>query len=317
MASSYGGIKEAYPGISSKLADYFQLTRPFTVIAPVVMAFNIMGIERLYHGDLLFLGSDFVYRVILAGVSMGLLQIVGQVSNQICDGPEYDAMAGKDYRPLCRGAVSESEAWTVVFVSLILALSSGFYISEVYGAFMMILLFFAVFNNLNPVRVKKRFGLNVFWLGMSRGFIPPVAFWSVTGDITLLPVLIGIVGFLYVFTTNWVKDITDYKADRRYNVETLVVKYDRDLQYIAKLMIPLVLIKTLVILVIAEVYAMAFLSFLTFVIFALVILLRLFRNNIKDLDQMENTLEWVLFYIGLAGGYIITFLVFRIQYIIV
>ncbi|MFO8109881.1 MAG: UbiA family prenyltransferase [Thermoplasmata archaeon] len=316
MTSVYKGIKKSYPKASSKLGDYFQLTRPFTVMAPVVMAFCIMGIERLYHGDLLFLGSSFVYSVILAGLSMGLLQIVGQVSNQICDGSKYDTMAGKGYRPICRGTINDSEAWTVVFVSLILALSIGFHISDVYGAFMMVLLFFAVFYNLEPIRIKKRFGWNLFWLGASRGFIPPVAFWSVTGEATLLPILLGIVGFLYVFATNWVKDINDYEADIKYNVETLVVKFNKDLNHIAKIMMPVAVVNAVLILIIVQIYAWEFLSLLTFVVFASVILIRLMRNKTKKMERMENTLEWVLFYVGLAGGYMITFIVFRIRYFV-
>ncbi len=317
MSSTYKGIKDSYPEAPSKVADYIQLSRPFTVFAPVVMAFCIMGIERLYHGDLLFFGSTFVTNVLLAGFSMGLLQIVGQVSNQICDGSDYDTMAGKGYRPLCRGTISDSEAWSLVFIALIFALSIGFYVSNVYGTFMMILLFFAVFYNLEPIRTKKRFGWNNFWLAASRGFIPVVAFWSVNGNVTdALPILLGFVGFLYVFSTNWVKDINDYQADIKYNVETLVVKFNGDLKAISKMMMIFVAINTGLIFLIVYLYAWEFLALLTFVVFAFVILFRLMKNKIKNMDRMENTLEWVLFYVGLAGGYMITFFVFRIQYFV-
>lgn len=312
--SLYEGIKAKYPKLPEKLSAYVQISRPFTVLAPVVMAFFIMAIERLYNGSFV-LSSPFFLEVILAGISMGLLQVAGQVSNQICDGVEYDEACGKEYRPLCRGIIDKSDAWTVVFLSTIVSLNLGFYISRLYGVILTILLFFAIFNNLDPIRAKKRYMVNEIWLGLSRGFIPPIAFWIVLGDFGRVPFVLGIIGFLYVFSTNWVKDVTDYEGDKKFNVDTLVVHFDKDINRIVSLMYPFVTLMILSVFILVNVYSPWFAGLMAFPIIALVILMRMDRGDLVEADKMENTVEWVLFYLGLVIGYGLTFLIFRFEFL--
>jgi len=305
----YEGIKKGYPRIKNeKISAYIQLLRPFTLVPAFVAGIFGVLIQILYDGLQFSIGMIPV--LFFVGFLLALGQAIGQVVNQICDIP-IDKI-NKPYRPLASGKIDVREAIFLVCIFLVLYVWLVFLVNTTFAIIMLVLLFFAVFYSVKPIRTKNKLWINLMWISVSRGLLPILATWSVYGNIyTLFPWVVGIFATLWVFAFQSTKDIPDVIGDELFDVKTLPVVYGLE--------------KTKKIMTVLSVFPFAWLTIallttLDFRLIVLYVLIAFAAGIIRTLDvieeKLENTRAWVLFYLGLGSIYIFVFLALLFNYVI-
>jgi 4-hydroxybenzoate polyprenyltransferase len=144
------GIKKRYPHLEKrfgKLTAYFQLIRPFTLMAPLLAGF--FGVLSIV--------TDF-YLAIYVGLTLAACQAVGQIINQYCD-IELDKII-KPYRPLPAGVLTKEEALGAAWLLAIAAIARAFTVNIQFGLG-IITLFFIAF----PPLVHEESTLFSIWFG--------------------------------------------------------------------------------------------------------------------------------------------------------
>jgi len=272
------GIKRGYPRLRryfGKLVDYVALIRPFTLVAPFFVGF---------FGSLIYLASTHQ----LSAFPLLWSEIIF-VSLTLT---------------LCQ-AVTPEEAMGLGWLLTLIAIGRAFTINVMFGSWILVILFFALFYNVEPLRVKRYCWLNLTWMSVSRGLLPFVAIWSVWGSpLTLKPWLLGSIAFLWCLAFQNTKDIIDVKGDSEFNIQTLPVRYGlkntkRIMQILS--LFPFI---ALVLYVQSGLLALPYLLLLSLAILREVNL----HYLTKTTDKSENVVGWVGFYVGLSLIYILSFI---------
>lgn len=295
------GIKDQYPriaGINVKLAAYFALVRPFSLIAPFVVGMLGVLIERQYNQGTILFSFDLFFTLVYVGLTIALLQAVGQVTNQATD--IHIDKWNKPYRPIPKGRVTKEEAYAIAFILAIFALARAVTISFPFFVFCVFILIFSVGYSVDPVRIKeKAVYISLPWLALSRGLMPLLATWTVFGKVidSAFPWALGIVATMWVLAFQASKDFGDEFGDREFNVPTLVTYYGK--QNALRIMVVLATFYPIAILYFISVGALPSGLYILLILIPVEILILFFiRNNIES--KLENNLGWVLFYIGLG-----------------
>jgi len=290
----YKGIKELYPKINKNIAKYIALCRPFTLIAPVIAGILGILIERIYSN-----GNWQIEHLILAPIVIALIQVVGQVVNQITD-IEQDRI-NKPYRPIVQEIISINNAWIFTTITSIIALLISLYLGIKFTFISSVVLFFAYIYSVEPIRIKKRsVWAALLWMSLSRGMLPFLLTWSLYNTLldNLLPWQLGLVATMWVFTFQSTKDFPDYQGDYECNIPTLVTKYHQRIAVdFISLMFCVYLFVGILILPFPLMFA---LIPNTFIGISIIILL---KNN-TQLKKFENNAGWMLFYGGIGIFYI-------------
>jgi len=307
MKSGQIGIKHGYPILREKfgkIMDYIALCRPFTLLAPILAGFFGVLIQLAYYNQL-NLFFKYWNVIIYVAVTMMLAQACGQVLNQASD-VEIDRI-NRPYRPIPAGRITKDEAFGFGLILLMVALLRSFTINITFGTIMLLILFFAVFYNLPPIRAKKYFGINLAWMAISRGLLPFLASWSVFGNMwNVTPWILGIYATLWVINWQPTKDFPDIKGDKLYGIQTLPVKLGKKgaIEFM----------KTFV--TVPFIFMICAITFglLNILYIALVtMLLCLSYYNISNLEVeakiTENTRAWMGFYGGLSLIYFLSFII--------
>jgi len=294
------GIKKGYPRFRrffGRFMDFVALIRPFTLIAPVIVGF---------FGSLICLKGEFWnhwLEVVYVTFTLMMCQAVGQVVNQAC-GVDEDRI-NKPYRPIPSGRVTVEEAYGLAFLLILISLWRGFTISLTFGFWICLVLFFAVFYNLKPFQARKYVWINLLWMSVSRGLLPFIVVWSAfKSPFELKPWLLGSIAFLWVFAFQPTKDFTDVEGDKKFGIRTLPVVYGLErtkgiIKWLSLLpFIPLVLYVQ---------FGLLSLPYLLLLNLAIIREIGIWGFE-KKVSFLENTLSWVMFYIGLA-------LIFLLSYI--
>lgn len=286
------------------LKPYIILMRPFTLFAPAVAMICGMVMALLHHSDAhRFIENGLV--ILLSAVSMSLAQMCGQIINQAEDPSELDVINGKTYRPIPMGIITPTQArWIglgIGAISLVLA----FIINRQLGIGIAVILFFAIFYSLEPIRAKRRSLLNIVWLGISRGFLPLIIAWSVFyTPWEPIPIILSAILFFWVAAFNITKDFPDITGDQAFNIPTLPVK--RGIENTKRFM-QVVNALALGILIIAVITGTLRPTYLIAIII-FIISIPMIRNidkRGKPTKAVENTPGWRFFYIGLGLLYIL------------
>lgn len=273
-------IKNKYPWLPlhTKLKAYIALTRPFTILPAFIGGLLI----TLAPADITF---DTVTTAIYVGVTLMLLQAVGQIVNQVVD-VEIDREI-KPYRPIPSGLVDRDEAMGIAWILAIIAVGRGFTVNTTFGILSLILLFMAVFYSMKPMVTRRHPVINLVWQATARGAIPVIMCYGVYGNIADAYIYTL---FMFVWVLGWqgTKDINDAEADMKHGVKTIVNTYG---------------VTTLKVLATASIIIIGVLALYTekYIYLALVPLglvgLLLFTRQVWFL---ENTVAWHVFYIGIA-----------------
>ncbi|MDD5510766.1 MAG: UbiA prenyltransferase family protein [Dehalococcoidales bacterium] len=296
------GIKSGYPlarKYFGRLVDYVMLTRPFTILpAFIAGCFGVM-IQLAWDGTADRILTEWA-TIVYVGITLMLGQAVGQIFNNAADvGP--DKMS-KPYRPVANGRVSVNEAMGLGLALTLIAVGRALTLGAMFGAIVSVILFMAIFYNLEPIRAKRWFPWNLMWMATSRGVLPFLATWSLFGDIAdPLPWILGTFTTLWVINWQAAKDFPDVEADRAYQIKTLPVKYGakRAARYMVYLSpIPFAFLWVMYEL---ELVQVTFLLLFLLVPVAVLNCIGMFRTT----KYLENNITWAGMYIGLAMIYIL------------
>lgn len=286
----YGGIKKKYPVLQRIFGDKFTswllLVRPLT------------SLPALLAGILLTLATTSVtYPHIITGIYVGitlcLIQILGQITNQVMD-VEIDKKA-KPYRVLPRGLISKDEVIGIAWIISIFAIGRAFTIGLTFGILSLVMVFFAIFYSYPPFSPRKiNPFLNIVWVSFARGFLPIIAVFSIYSSM-LDGLKYAVFAFLWALSLQGTKDIPDMAADKSFGIKTIPNTYGVSgfVKYAAGISM------------IMYIYAYQFLP----IMLALVpITILAFEGMEKQNKIFENTRAWLWYYFGLSTIYIIIFL---------
>lgn len=201
------------------------LTKPASSVGVMLaIPFTAILYGELYHTS----GVWFVFEnwssVLYAAVTLFLLHGGSQAMNMAEDAEMDRASDHKENRPIPSGVISEEEARSVAWIMMMAGVGRAFITSASFGIFAIVLAFFGVFYNLEPLRAKKYLWVNLAWQAASRGLLLYPAAFAAFGD-PLNPVAwgMGVVGFLLVLSMQNTADFSDVEMDEQFNVTTPAV----------------------------------------------------------------------------------------------
>lgn len=212
---------------ASKLALFFELSRPFTLVAPALGFFS---------GSLTAIGAApyepwtprlLVYPLI-GSLMAAVLNAGNNTLNQIYD-LEIDRV-NKPKRPLPSGRVTIRDAWIWTWFTYITAIILAWFVAP--GGrhecfWIVIIAVICTFIYSMPPLRTKRLGIwaNVT-IAIPRGVLLKVAGWSSVKTIWgLEPWYIGSIFGLFLLGATTTKDFADMDGDRRGGCRTLPIQY--------------------------------------------------------------------------------------------
>jgi geranylgeranylglycerol-phosphate geranylgeranyltransferase len=216
------GILQRYPNLrrlSKRMAAYSALCRPFTLLGAFLAGFSL---------DILFsrlqAGAPELSHSALIGLTLALLQAGGQAMNQsIEEEVAIDRLNGKTYRPTVEGRISLKNAKIASVLLYVMGILLAFRLNNLYGAFSLIITFFAVGYTMPPIRVKRHFVLNNVWQGLARGMLPAIYVSLAHPEHMKLALSYGIPLTIWTTFCQTTKDWPDTWGDDLYGIRTLPV----------------------------------------------------------------------------------------------
>jgi chlorophyll/bacteriochlorophyll a synthase len=199
---------------------YWELSRPFTLIPPMI---------GIFSGALIGFGATHVHlpvvHVALAVLAAGVLNAASNGLNQICD--FQNDSVNKPHRPLPSGRMTRREAGVFVAVAYAAALGLVAVVNWQTFAIYVIAAVSTVAYSAPPIRLKRRpFGSNLI-IALIRGALLKVAGWAAVATVlaSIEPWYIGSIYFVFLLGATTTKDFADIEGDRAAGCLTLPVKY--------------------------------------------------------------------------------------------
>jgi len=205
--------------LSKKFRGYFDLLRPFTLLAPFFVSMFIMFSSLVYNKKFF----EFPNWWIIIGQASLTLAFLNAASNALNQATDIDAdKISKPYRPIPRGVVEREEAQSIAYLFYLFGLLRAVTINTWFGVFVFLIMVFTVVYSLPP-RMKRFLFINQVWIALPRGLFAVLASWSVFGDpFQPVPLIIGFVALVYFIGAMTSKDIVDCEADRKTGTRTLI-----------------------------------------------------------------------------------------------
>ena len=278
--------------LSIKTRGFIDLIRPFTLLAPIIVSICIIIASFIYNGYGK-INSFFWYNIILASISLALLNGASNALNQITD-LKTDKIS-KPYRPIPRGDVKAYEALVISVLLYFISFVLSIFISPIFCLFIILIIIFTVTYSIPP-RLKDKLYFNMLWIGIPRGLLGILASWSIYGNIMHpLPVTIGFIAMVYLIGGSITKDITDAKADKKTGTITLVNKYG--IRNAAIMVLPLMIFPFIFIpmLIHAGFLDFQFIYLSLLVIPSFFVFYLMIRDNTK-VKKLENSSSWAFMY---------------------
>jgi 4-hydroxybenzoate polyprenyltransferase len=106
------------------------------------------------------------------------------------------------------------------------AVTRAFITSVSFGMFAVVLAFFGIFYNLEPIRSTKYLWVNIVWQAVSRGLLLyPAAFAAFGEPMSTVGWGMGVVAFLLVLSMQQTADFSDVEMDEKHGIITPAVHY--------------------------------------------------------------------------------------------
>ena len=280
--------------IKKVVKGYFDLIRPFTLLAPIIVSMCIMLASFFYNNRTGDLFNIWWSTVIPASFALAVLNGASNALNQVTD-VRADKIS-KPYRPIPRGDVSLKEAKIISLIMYIIAVAMATSVNVMFCVFVLMITVFTITYSLPP-RLKNVLFLNQLWVGIPRGLLGILASWSVFGNaLQPLPLTIGLIAMCFLIGGSVTKDITDKEADKETGTRTLVNTYGvKQAAFIALpfMFFPFAFIPLLIDSGIlgSNLWLLTLLAIPAYYIFHLMI-----RDNSTG-KRLENTSSWTLMYI--------------------
>lgn len=291
--------------VSRKIRAYFDLTKPASSVGIMLaIPFTAILYGELYHTT----GVDFLIdnwdTVLFASTTMFFLHGGSQAMNMAEDAEMDMQSSHKQNRPIPAGIVTVEEARSIAWIMIMAGVARAFVTDISFGVFAVVLAFFGIFYNLEPIRSKNRLWINLMWQAVSRGLLLYPTAFAVFGD-PLNPVAwgLGSVGFLLVLSMQNTSDFSDVEIDEEYGVITPAVHYG--LNDLTHIMTGIVLVMFSLLTLLIELSVVP--NFWSIYVLSVPIFWSLWKlytepKGISDLS--DNHITWYVFYMCLAGLYI-------------
>ena len=213
--------------MSGRAALYFELSRPFTLVAPALGFASGAVTAAGAHPREALSAAIFIYPII--GLTMAaVLNAASNALNQIYD-LEIDRV-NKPTRPLPSGRMSLSSAWTFTIITYAIALVLAWFVEPGgrHECFWIVVVatIITVLYSAPPFRTK-RLGIwaNVT-IAIPRGVLLKVAGWSAVKTVVAVePWFIGAIFGLFLLGASTTKDFADMEGDARGGCRTLPIIY--------------------------------------------------------------------------------------------
>lgn len=288
-------MKEPYTKgrfLSKKFRGYFDLLRPFTLLAPFFVSMFIMFASLVYNNKFI----EFPNWWIIIGQASLTLAFLNGASNALNQATDIEAdKISKPYRPIPRGVVEREEAQSIAYILYLFGLLRAVTINTWFGVFVFLIMLFTVVYSLPP-RMKRFLFINQVWIAIPRGLFAILASWSVFGDpFQVVPLLIGAIGLMYFIGAMTTKDIVDCEADRKTGTRTLINTFGtKKAAYISLpfLVIPFAMFPVLIHYHLINPY---FLPLTIFIIPGFIIFYLMVRH--QQSASLENVSAWSLMYV--------------------
>ncbi len=278
--------------LSKKFRGYFDLLRPFTLLAPFFVSMFVMFASLVYNNKFM----EFPNWWIIIGQASLTLAFLNGASNALNQATDIEAdKISKPYRPIPRGVVEREEAQSIAYILYLFGLLRAVTINTWFGVFVFLIMLFTVVYSLPP-RMKRFLFINQVWIAIPRGLFAILASWSVFGDpFQVVPLLIGIIGLMYFIGAMTTKDIVDCEADRKTGTRTLINTFGtKKAAYISLpfLVIPFAMFPVLIHYHLINAY---FLPLTIFVVPGFTIFYLMLRH--QQSETLENVSAWSLMYV--------------------
>ncbi|MCA9449844.1 MAG: UbiA family prenyltransferase, partial [Candidatus Omnitrophica bacterium] len=207
-----------------KVHQYWILSRPFTLLAPLVGYLSAGSIAYKVNPPETGHEIAVALNIVLGSLVAACLNAASNALNQIYD-LDIDRV-NKPERPLPAGTLSLREAWIFSIVCYVLTIVLSAYVNF---EFFVIVVFTALLTYAysGPPFRTKRFGILAnLTIAVPRGCLLKVAGWSAVA--TVLdpePWWIGMIFGLYVLGSATTKDYSDIEGDRAYGCRTLPIRF--------------------------------------------------------------------------------------------
>jgi geranylgeranylglycerol-phosphate geranylgeranyltransferase len=205
--------------LSKKFRGYFDLLRPFTLLAPFFVSMFIMFASLVYNNKF----GEFPNWWIIIGQASLTLAFLNGASNALNQATDVESdKISKPYRPIPRGVVEHDEAQSIAYIFYLFGLLRAVTINTWFGVFVFLIMLFTVVYSLPP-RMKQFLFVNQVWIAIPRGLFAILASWSVFGNpFDIVPLIIGLIALVFFIGAMTTKDIVDCEADRKTGTRTLI-----------------------------------------------------------------------------------------------
>ena len=278
--------------LSKKFRAYFDLLRPFTLLAPFFVSMFIMFASLVYNNKFI----EFPNWWIIIGQASLTLAFLNAASNALNQATDIEAdKISKPYRPIPRGVVERDEAQSIAYLFYLFGLLRAVTINTWFGVFVFLIMVFTVVYSLPP-RMKRFLFINQVWIAIPRGLLAVLASWSVFGDpFQPVPLTIGLIALMYFIGAMTSKDIVDCEADRKTGTRTLINTFGtKKAAFISLpfLVVPFAMIPVLIHYQVINAY---FLPLTIVVIPAFLVFYLILRS--QQSESLENVSAWSLMYV--------------------
>ena len=212
---------------SSRSAVWFELSRPFTLVAPALGVVSGAVTAAGAHPRESW-SSDLILYPALGALMAAILNAGNNALNQIYD-LEIDRI-NKPKRPLPTGRLSVREAWAFTWITYVVALVLAWLVAP--GGrhecfWIVVAATIATFiYSCPPLRTKQRGIWANVTIAVPRGVLLKVAGWSSVKTIFgVEPWYIGMIFGLFLLGASTTKDFADMEGDARGGCRTLPIIY--------------------------------------------------------------------------------------------
>ncbi len=218
-------VKETISNRSHVVNDYWELCRPFTLLAPGIgfVSFALAGWSGLENVPLLS-----VLPGILAGAfSAALLNAASNIINQYFD-LEIDRI-NKPTRPLPAGRISILNALLFCGLLYLLSFLAAYWVGWQFFWIVMGTAWITYAYSGPPFRTKRNWFFSSFTIAIPRGCLLVVAGWTAVRNIwEAEPWIIGGIFGLYILGAASTKDFADIEGDRAGGCITMPIRFGID-----------------------------------------------------------------------------------------
>ncbi len=310
--------------LTKHFSIYFRLTRPFSLIFPIITVASFSYISYRLSSDLVNLNIfSWLMYTLLAAISTIPFTAASNSFNQVYD-IEIDRIV-KANRPLPRGEISLTHALNFSYTCFIL----GFLIfaMAVQGRIMPLLIiltgvFATISYSIPSLRLKRYLWPANFIMALTKSLVLILSAWLVSSfNLNMSdPWVLGGILFLYFLGATSTKDFSDIEGDRKYNIVTLPIKYG---PYTATKIMSFFLIGPFLLLAVIAMYQLFYPSFIllhanALAVLILAVILIIWNSYISILliknpfakGRTENHPAWqhmYLIYIAFCLGLVISY----------